>query len=513
MSRINSNIPSLIARSNLGKANNSLSTSLERLSTGVRINRGKDDPAGLIISNRLGNEINGLQQAIKNSERAGSVISTAEASLSEVNDLLNSVKALLVEAANTGAISDEERRANQLQVDSAIESITRISSSASFGGLKLLNGSLDYVLSGLNTADVNKATIHSANLTGKTSLQVDVQTVASAQTGRLYVRGDYSGGLGNGVFQSSTTLEIAGPKGVQVIEVLSGRPLSSVVAAVNQFKDVTGVSAALNNGSSNSGMVFSSIGFGTSEFVSVKRLGGPATGGFFQTYRLADGQAVPPGLNIATAIGTTLIPANRDDGRDVFAVVNGALGTGRGLSISLPSTTLSLELLLGQTFATTNGSTTSFHITGGGALYQLGGDINSSQQVFLSLPSIAASRLGGTLVGSSMQFLDSIRSGGANDFNTKRFAEASSIVQTSIDEISVLRGRLGALERNTLETNQRAVSTAIENLTSSQSLIRDADFAAETSALTRSQVLSSAATSALQLANSQSQNVLQLLRS
>src|ERR1700754_553898 len=135
MSRINSNIPSLIARSNLGKANSDLNVRLERLSTGVRINRGKDDPAGLIVSNRLGNESNGLQQAIKNSERAGSVISTAEASLAEVNDLLNSVKGLLVEAANTGAISDEERRANQLQVDSAIESITRISSSASFGGL------------------------------------------------------------------------------------------------------------------------------------------------------------------------------------------------------------------------------------------------------------------------------------------------------------------------------------------------------------------------------------------
>jgi flagellin len=514
MSRINSNVPALIARANLGRVEQDLGLRLERLSTGLRINRGKDDPAGIIVSNRLGNEINGLQQAIKNSERASSVISTAEASLAEVNDLLNSIKALVVEAANTGAISNEERAANQLQIDSAIESITRISNSASFGGLKLLNGSLDYVVSGLDLSAIAKASISSVNLTGKSSLQVDVQTVASAQTGRLYLRGDYTTPLGNGVIQSSVTLEIAGPKGVQVIEILSGQPFAAVVAGINQFKDVTGISASLNNGNAASGVIFSSIGYGSQEFVSVKRLGGPSGGGFFQTYRLADGQAVPAAADIpALVTAGTLIPANRDEGRDVFAIVNGALGTGRGLNISLTnSNTLSLDLLLDATFATTNGSNTTFNITGGGALYQLGGDINSSQQVFLSLPSIAASRLGGTLVNGVLAFLDSVRSGGDNDLNSRNFADASRIIQSSIDEISVLRGRLGALERNTLETNRRAVSTAIENLSASQSVIRDADFAFETSALSRSQILSSAATSALQLANQQSQNVLSLLR-
>src|ERR1041385_1828549 len=103
MARINSNIPSLIARSSLAKANDDLSVHLERLSTGLRINRGADDPAGLIISERLRTDINGVSQGIKNSERAGSVISTAEASLAEINDLLNSIKGLLVESANTGA--------------------------------------------------------------------------------------------------------------------------------------------------------------------------------------------------------------------------------------------------------------------------------------------------------------------------------------------------------------------------------------------------------------------------
>ncbi|MFG0273493.1 MAG: flagellin, partial [Phycisphaerales bacterium] len=136
MARINSNIPSLIAQSNLRRANDDLGVRLQRLSTGLRINRGADDPAGLIISERLRSEIEGISQGVKNSERASNVISTAEASLSEVSDLLNTIKALVVEAANTGAFSQEEILANQRQIDSAIDSITRISNTSSFAGLK-----------------------------------------------------------------------------------------------------------------------------------------------------------------------------------------------------------------------------------------------------------------------------------------------------------------------------------------------------------------------------------------
>lgn len=514
MSRINSNVSSLIARTNLGNSSKDLNTRLERLSTGVRINRGKDDPAGLIISNRLGSEINGLSQGVKNSERASSVISTAEGSLNEVADLLTSIKSLVVEAANTGALSSEERTANQLQIDSAIESITRISNSASFGGLKLLNGSLDYVLSGVNSANIAKAQVYGANLTNRSSIAVNVQTIASAQTGRLYVRGDYAGPVGNGVIQSSITLEVTGPKGVQVIQFLSGTTFASVISAINARTPSTGISATLNNGNANSGIVFSTTKLGSSEFVSVKQLDRVNGGGFFQTYALNGNTAVGSTTNIPALIGAgTLVSAQQDSGRDVFAIINGALGTGKGTTISLPqATTLALELDLSTAFATTNGSSSTFHITGGGALYQLGGDVNSSQQINIGLPSIAASRLGGKLINSKLQFLDSVRSGGSNDLNSANFQNATEILSQAIDEVSLLRGRLGALEKNTLETNVRSLQSAIENLTASRSVIRDADFASETSELSRAQVLSSAGTSVLQLANNQSQNVLQLLR-
>nr|MCU0689375.1 flagellin [Phycisphaerales bacterium] len=290
MSRINSNIPALIARSNLTKANSDLETRLQRLSTGLRINRGADDPAGLIISQRLGSEIGGLNQAIKNTERASSVISTAEGALNEVSELLNSIKGLVVEAANTGAISAEERRANQLQIDSAIDSITRISESASFGGLKLLNGSLDYVLSGLRTSAITRARVFNANLANRSSLQVNVDVLNSAQTGRIYFRGDWAvSGSTQGVLPSATTLEIMGPRGARSLSFVAGTSLGAVAAGINALKDATGVSARLAGANASGGLIINTTDFGSDQFVSV-RAQGQATA--VRTYRLRDDLAV-----------------------------------------------------------------------------------------------------------------------------------------------------------------------------------------------------------------------------
>lgn len=183
MARINTNISSLIAQQNLSRANDDLNVRLQRLATGVRLNRGADDPAGLIAAERLRSELSGIEQGIKNSERASSVIATAEGSLNEVSELLSSIRALVVEAANTGAISPEEIEANQLQIDSAIESITRISNTSSFAGLKLLDGSLGYRLSGVDSTDISKAKVFGAAFLDRSTIDVDVEVVGSAQQG------------------------------------------------------------------------------------------------------------------------------------------------------------------------------------------------------------------------------------------------------------------------------------------------------------------------------------------
>ncbi len=530
MARINSNIPALIARSTLTRTNKELESSIQRLSTGLRINRGADDPAGLIVSERLRADVRGVEQGVRNSDRASSVIATTEAALAEVSDLLNSIRALIVEAASTGGNSSQEREANQLQIDSAIDSITRISNTASFGGLKLLNGSLDYNLSGVSASAIAKAQVFGASFISSGELQVDVEVLASAQVGALFVRGDLptpgavhpgSGEPLNGTVLSTTTLRIEGPRGVSEVTVVSGASLADLAKAVNNLRSLTGVEASLLNPSdAASGLVFRSIDFGAESFVSVKRIGGPdQANSAFRTYKLPDDGAVPAYPPFPWS-ALTLTTADRDSGRDVSALVNGNLATGDGLTLSVYSPSLSVKLILDQQFATRpsspgNDRTNTFYITGGGALFQLGPQVNANQQTNVGLQSIAASSLGGTLVDGSLQFLSSLKSGQANSIreNVQRgdFTGASDILDAAIDEVAILRGRLGAFERNVLQTNVRSLQSAFENLSASESQIRDADFAVETSRLTRAQILTSTGTTVLTLANQQAQSVLQLL--
>lgn len=164
MARINTNVSALVAQQGLANSQAQLNTALQRLSTGLQINSGKDDPAGLIVSNELQSEIAGINQGVKNSTQANNVIATAEGSLSEVSSLLLDIKSLVVESANTGAESSSQIAANQLQIDSAVQSITRIASSTTFAGQHLIDGSLDYVTSGVDTSSIKALSISQANI-------------------------------------------------------------------------------------------------------------------------------------------------------------------------------------------------------------------------------------------------------------------------------------------------------------------------------------------------------------
>lgn len=517
MARINTNVASVIAQANLSRSQSDLQVHLERLSTGLKINRGADDPAGLIISERIRSDIEGINQGIANSSRASSVISTTESSLAEVNDLLNSIRSLIVQSANTGATSDAERAANQLQIDSAIDSITRISNTATFGGLKLLNGSLDYQVSGIDSSSISNVQVNNASFVSTDNLQVNVDVIASAQVGALFFQGSTTP---PGITQSALTLEVKGLDGVETIQIGSGQSLNAIVQAVNNTTALTGVSARLVNGNVNSGIVFESSGYGSKSFVSVKRLGGPGpSSDSFKTYKFANNAPVPSSSPFAWTSfisSQLLVPADRDEGKDVSALVNGNLATGDGLRVTTNSPSLGLSLTLAAANGTNPTATpTNFYITGGGALFQLGPDVNALQQATIGIQSVAASQLGGTFNGATVEYLNSLKSGQPNSIAASvtrgNFKPASDILATAIDQITELRGRLGAFEKNVLETNTRSLQSQFENLTASNSAIRDADFAQESSALTRAQILASAGTSTLALANQQSQQVLQLL--
>jgi flagellin len=475
MARINTNVASIRAQQGLAASQQTLNNTLLRLSTGLRINSGADDPAGLIASESLRSEIAGINQAISNSQTANNVIATAEGALSEVASLLLNVKSLVVQSANAGAESPAEIAANQLEVDSAVQSITRISDTTSFAGLQLLNGNLDYITSGVSNSAIGGLQISQANFGANVDIPVQVNVISSAKTASLEFR--------QSAISGPITLEVDGTSGVEVLTFTSGTTASAIAFAINGVTDSTGVTAKLiNSANAASGIEFNSTDFGSKNFVSVK-----AQSGTFDTTDL-------------NGNGKT-----RAVGADAVATINGALTVGDGLNITLNTNSLDLNLTLQKNFGI---GETSFAITGGGALFQLGSAVQSNAQVNIGIQSIAATNLGNQATG----FLNDLVTGGTATLVNGQSVQASQIIDLAITQVASLRGRLGAFEQNTLNTNINSLGVALENVTASDSDIRDADFAAETSNLTRAQILVQAGTSVLATANSTPQAVLTLLQ-
>ncbi|HWP40179.1 MAG TPA: flagellin [Tepidisphaeraceae bacterium] len=465
MSRINTNIASLQAINRLSKNNQDLATRLQRLSTGLKINTGKDAPAALIASETLRSEINGINQAIDTSTRANNVINTAEGALGEVSALLLEIQALTNEAANNGALSRQEIEANQLQVDSILNSINRIANTTQFNGVKLLNGSLDYTTSGVLSTAIDAYQINAAKLPDNGYQTVTVEVTNSAELGEVQFSGTSISG--------AVTIEIAGNIGTEQLSFASGTATSGIAFAVNQLAGATGVSAVV----SGSVLRFTSTAFGSDQFVSVKTISGTFVNG-------------------------------KDFGEDAQVNINGAQAEVKGLVASVRTGNLDLSLTLDPAFAqnTTTG-TTSFTITGGGARFQIGSEVNRQGQIHVGISSVSTTKLGNEVVG----FLSSLASGGANSLVGGNTIQAQKVITAAIRQVATLRGRLGALQKNVLETNVNSLQIALENVTASESAIRDADFAAETARLTRAQILVQANTSVLAQANAAPQNVLALL--
>lgn len=466
MSRINTNVSSLIAQRNLSKNNTDLNKSLTRLSTGLKINTGADDPAGLIASQALKAEKTGISAAISNASRASNVVGTAEGGLSEVNSLLTELQSLVTQSANSGGLSDDEISANQLQVDSVLSTINRVANSTSFEGKKLLNGSLAYTTSGVTSTKLQDVKINGASVPSGGHLNVVVQVTASAQTGHIT--------HASATLSAAATIEISGNNGTTQVSFASGTTTSGQITAINSLTSQTGVSATV----SGSNLVLSSTGFGNDQYVSVK-----------------------------SVAGTYAVSAAKDTGADAKVTVNGAAAQASGKEISFNNGTLNINFTVGKTFNTA-GSTT-FSVTGGGAAFQLASTVSGSSQVSLGIDSVSTASLGSSING----YLSQLGSGGANDLSSSKLDGAQKILTKAINQVSTLRGRLGAFEKYTVDSTVNSLSTAYENVSASESSIEDTDFSQETANLTRQEILSSASTTILSQANSRPQQALSLLQS
>ena len=481
MSRINTNVQSLVAVHVLNANNSSLQTSLQRLSTGYRINSGKDDPAGLIASETLRAEQRATEVAISNAQRADNILGTAEGALSEISNLLVSLQGLVGNAANKAGLSQDEKDASQLQVDSILSTINRISNAASFEGMKLLNGTFDYTTSGLSTTSAfTSVSINSAKV-GASTLAVNVNVVSSATTGQLNFMGSSSG------LNGAATISVTGTKGTVQLAFASSTKSSAIVASINQFTDTTGVKATMS--ANNKSVQLTSSYYGASQFVSV----------------------TSNNTTAFTTKDTSNLATTMDKGSNATLTVNGLAATSDGLVVKVvtPNLDASFTMNVGMNVAA---KSKSFGITGGGATFSLGAQVNEANLATIGIATVDTANIGKTMdANSQIRTLADLGSGKTAAVNTGDTKLAQSVVNQAVKDIAAMRGRLGAFQKNVLGATINSLNVALENVSSTNSAIRDTDFATETANLTRSQILAQAATNVLSQANQSPQQVLRLL--
>lgn len=379
-------------------------------------------------------------------------------------------------ASNTLTIS-RSAAATASEVATAINATGVFSATALGTGTGVLTaGTISAATTGGTTGSANLSDlkIDQANFGTASSITVDVRIDRQATQSELY----YSGGT----LSSDLILQVGGKSGFETFNFGSGSTVNQIRDAINLVSDATGVSASVTSGTvSGSVLKLSSVEYGSDAFVQAKALSGS-----FASVNLS---------------GTA---TDRTVGTNVAARINGVQAIGKGLRTSLNTSTLDLSFSVNQALA--DGDSFSFSITGGGANFQIGPDVVSNQQARVGIQGVSTSTLGG-VSGK----LYELRSGGAKDLDSDTKG-AAKVVDEVISAVTGLRGRLGAFQKTTLETNITTLNDALENLTEAESSIRDADFAAESARLTRAQILVQSGTAVLQIANQNPQNILSLLR-
>ena len=353
----------------------------------------------------------------------------------------------------------------------AINTQGTFSASTTGGGAGVYtDGTFSAVTSGGDSnSKISDLQIDQANFGTASSIGVQVNIDHQATQAEL----TYSGGA----LASDLVLQVGGQSGFQVFNFGNGTSVDQIATALNQVSDATGVQATVTG----TGLALQSTQYGSDAFVAVN-----AISGSFDTNN-SSGDA-----------------STREAGTDIVARINGVEATGRGLQASINTATL--ELSFSANSDLTDGSSFNFSITGGGANFQLGPDVVSNQQARLGIQGISSATLRG-VSGSLFE----LRSGGAKDLKTDTKG-AAKVVDEVVTQVTSLRGRLGAFQKTTLETNIASLNDTLVNLTDAQSSIRDADFATESANLTRAQILVQAGTAVLQIANQNPQNVLALLK-
>ncbi|MGD8452397.1 MAG: flagellin [Phycisphaerae bacterium] len=481
------NVNTLSLLNILNRTSTSQSDTLTRLSTGNRINRGQDDPAGLLALNGLESELTGVNSAITANQRTDAIMSVADSALDEVSSLLKEIQSLAASSSSTAGMTASELSANQSQIDNAISSIDRIIRTTQFNGKKLLDGSLGIDVSGVDATELTDIRVYARNPSSDVNT-LSISVVSAAHTA-LTGTTTASAFMTNSASEA-TTVAIRGSLGTQIIEIAADENLSSVVSKINDLKAQTGVSAILSGYVDTGAIQLSSTGYGSAQFVKVSVLEGGSLYSRSET----------------TVTETRAVDV---DGQDADVRINGHVAGTDGKEVYYNSNGLELSFKLTDALNTAAQSavqSTSFTVDdSGGATFQLGTD--STTQATIGISGLFSQELGTGDVG---EVLSALKSGGDYDLLSDP-AKAADIAAAALKSVSTQRGRIGGFQKYQVQTAMNSMMTMKESLSAVKSSIADVDYAVETAELSKQNVLIQSAISLLGLANQQSAQVLSLL--
>ena len=502
---INTNTASLIAQAAQASNNKALDTAMERLSTGMRINAASDDAAGLSIATRMESNISGMNQAIRNAMDAQSLIDTAESSQAETMNLMQRIRELAVQAAND-TNSQSDRLALNAEVTQLRTEIDRIASTTTWAGQNLLDGTFvgkSFQIGSFagETLKINQDAMTSANL-GEHSYETVGMASAAANSDTATM--------------TSTGFTVLGKDGSAAATVTGGATAKALAAAVNVDTADTGVKAAAHTalqfefGASTAPTTttsFSLNGGGTAQTISAS------------ITDVTDLTALVTAINSKS--GTTGVTAEfngTDKSKLILREQDGDNITIEGFSSLNGTTDLTATITEqsnyeGTSFSGTITLTSAVTVTTGkdSTIYTGVAKLTSTEAFALSksVAGTTANSYFGDTATSQASSLDQVSQ---IDISTRAGAEAAlSVLDTSMLKVAESRGELGAVS-NRLDSTVANLTAIVTNTAASQSRIQDADFAAETSNLTKSQILSQAATAMLAQANASKQGVLSLLQ-
>ena len=486
---INTNTSALTAQRNAAKVSGDLSTSMARLSSGLRINNAKDDAAGVAIAERFTSQIRGLNQAARNANDGISLAQTAEGALGSMSSNLQRIRELAVQAANaTNNASD--RKALQQEVSQLASELDRVAKTTEFNGKLLFDGTFG----------------SQAFQVGANANQVITTSMINARTTSI---GNFAAG-GNGLAASTNgfgtngiaaaTATISGSLGTKTVNVTANQTAKDVAAAINQASGSTGVSATARTEVQVS---FASAGAytlslrsdnGTAQSLSFTLTAGNTPDGLSSALAAINEQTSKTGVQAALNANGDAIVLTNETGNDILLSDTATANAG----------TVTVNKL-NQAGAVTASATLAADTTANNAL-STGYITLDSDKSFSAVDSASGSFFGTTSQNATLNTVASV------DVSTfKGASDTLKIVDSALQFLNTERAKLGALQsrfESTVSNNQ----VASENLTASRGRIQDADFAKETAAMSRANVLQQAANAMLAQANQAPQQVLQLLR-